>query len=403
MNPTALTTTALIAAALSANTTFASESERLLDLSRSIAESEYASLESTYASFPESLKASVQLQFRYNYNLRDSAGTTLAAPSEDLTVGFTNRRTKLGLEGKVTDDISAKVKFAFSQSSGAAALEDAVMKWKLSDTVSFRAGQFKPSVLREENLSSSKQLATDRSSVNETYNQDFTQGIEFIFSEDDWRFTASLNDGVGADNTYFTSGTEADIAFSARGELRFGEAGWSKYKQFTSFRGAEGGLMVGAAFHHQWMGETNPATIPTTEMSLGTVDASLLGDGWNLYAAGVWRSMDTGLMTLTDAGYILQGGVFVSDQNELFGRWDVISPSNSSPVVVGVSGADEFNAFTFGWNHYIIPESHAAKFTLECQVYPDATTESIVSIRGNLLSDSIGDQFAITAQIQLLF
>ena len=388
---------------MSAGTSYAGESERLLDLSRAIAESEYASLEATSSSFPESLKASVQLQFRYNYNLRDSASTTLAAPSEDLTVGFTNRRTKLGLEGKVTDDISAKVKFAFSQSSGAAALEDAVMKWKLSDTVTFRAGQFKPSVLREENLSSSKQLATDRSSVNETYNQDFTQGIEFIFTEDDWRITASLNDGVGADNTYFTSGTEADMAFSARGELRFGEAGWSKYKQFTSFRGAEGGLMVGAAFHHQWMGETNPATLPTTEMSLGTVDASLLGDGWNLYAAGVWRSMDTGLMTLTDAGYIFQGGVFVSDQNELFGRWDVITPSNSSPVVAGVSGADEFNVFTFGWNHYIIPESHAAKFTLECQFYTDATTESIVAIRGNLLPESTGEQFAITAQIQLLF
>lgn len=356
------------------------------------------------APLPDSLKASVQLQFRYNYNQRGSESTTFAGmPDNDLTVGFTTRRTKFGLEGKVTDDISAKIKFAFSQSSGAAALEDAVMKWKLSDTVTLRAGQFKPSLLREENMSSSKQLATDRSSVNERFNQDFTQGVELIFTEDDWRVIASFNDGFGSDNTYYTSATEADLAFTARGEMRFGDANWKQYSQFTSWRGANSGFMIGAGYHHQWMGETNPSTTPGTEMGTGTVDASILGDGWNLYGAAIWRTMETGTMTITDAGYLLQGGVFVSDQNEFFGRWDLITPSDSNPVVVGVSGAEDFNVFTVGWNHYLIPESHAAKFTLEAQVYPDPTTESIVRISGNILPDSTGDQFAITAQFQLLF
>ena len=352
---------------------------------------------------PDSLKASVQIQFRYNYNQRGSESTTLGLPDNDLTIGFTNRRTKLGLSGKVTDDISAKMKFGFSQSSGMGVLEDAVMKWKLSDTVTFRAGQFKPSLLREENMSSSKQLTTDRSSTNETFNQDFTQGVEFIVTEDDWRVSASFNDGFGSDNTFYTAPVEADYALTARGELKFGEASWKQYKQFTSFRGVSGGLLLGTAVHYQGMGNTNPATVPTTAMTTGTVDASLLGDGWNLYAAGIWRSLDTGMMTRTDAGFILQGGVFVSDSDEFFGRWDLIMPSDSSPVVVGTSGANDFNTFTVGWNHYLIPESHAAKFTLEFQHYPDPTTESIVKIKGNLLPDSTTDQFAITAQFQLLF
>ncbi len=352
---------------------------------------------------PERFKSSVQLQFRYNVNHRDSQGTTLAGPDEDLTVGFTNRRTKFGLEAKVTESIKGKVKFAFSQSSGRAALEDANFTWKLSDTVSFKAGQYKAPLLREENISSTAQLATDRSSVNETYNQDFTQGIELIITEEDWRLFLHFNDGFNADNTYFNSAGEADYAVTVRGELKFGEASWSQYKQFTSFRGANTGLMLGAAVDHQAMGSTNPATTPTTDMTTATVDASYLGDGWNLFGAGIWRSMDTGLMTLTDGGYVLQGGVFVSDQDEFFARWDLIDPSNSNPIVVGTSGNSDFNVFTIGWNHYIIPESHAAKFTLEIQHYADPTTESIVSIRGNLLPDSMSSQFAATAQIQLLF
>ena len=403
MNLKATTIVALLAGSLAGTAAHAAEdTAELLQLSRAYSDSVYAGMVSS-SPFPDSLKVSLQTQFRYNINVRGSNSTTLASPDDDVTIGFTTRRTKLGIEGKVTDNISGKVKFGFSQSSGAGTLEDAVLAWKLSDTVTFRAGQFKPSVLREEIVSSSLQLATDRSSLNETFNQDFTQGVELIVTEDDWRVTVGFNDGFNADNTFYNSASEADYAGTVRGELRFGDASWSQYKQFTSWRGANSGFMLGGALHYQGMGSTNPATNPTTEMTTGTIDASLVQDGWNLYAAVLWRSMNSGTMTLTDSGFVLQGGVFVSDQDEFFGRWDIITPSDSNPTVVGTSGANDFNTLTVGWNHYLIPESHAAKFTLEVQHYPDPSTESIVSIRGNLLADSTSDQFAITAQFQLLF
>ncbi len=397
------TIVAALAGSLVGNANAGDESERLLELTHAYSLAESESLSLLGSAVPDSLKVSIHTQFRYSINKRGDDSTTLAGPKNDLTLGFTTRRTKVGIEGKVTDDISAKIKFSFSQSSGGAALESAVLKWKLSDTVTFRAGQFKPGLIREENISSSKQLATDRSAANETINQDFTQGVELIITDDDWRLIGSFNDGFGTDNTFFSSAVEADYAVTARGELKFGEASWSQYKQFTSWRGATGGLLLGAAANYQGMGNTNPSTVPQTEMTTFTADASLLGDGWNLFAAGTWRSMNTGAMTLTDGAFILQGGVFVSDHDEFFARWDLIMPSDSNPTVVGVSGSNDFNTFTVGWNHYIIPESHAAKFTLEVQHYPDATTESIVSIRGNLLPDSTTDQFAVTAQIQLLF
>ncbi len=362
-----------------------------------------SALYESFDGFPERYSASMQIQFRYNYNQRGSDSTTLANPGDDLTLGFTNRRTKLGLKANVTESITARAKFGLSQSSGTAILENTEMTWKLSDTVIFQAGQFKESLIREENISSSKQLAVERSILNETFNQDYFQGVKLTVKEEDWRLMASFGDGFASDNTYFNSSAEADSSLTIRGELRFGEASWSQYKQFTSWRGANGGLMVGAAFNHQAMGNTNPATSPSTSLETGTIDASLLGDGWNLYAAGIWRTMDSGVSSLTDTGFLLQGGVFVSDIDEFYARWDVVMPSDSTPIIVGVSGKSDFNTFTVGWNHYVSPESHAAKFTLEFQHYPDPTTESNITVKGNILPDSTGDQFAITAQFQLLF
>ena len=71
------------------------------------------------------VKVKAQVQARYQYNNRDEA----SLGDNDTTMGFSLRRTKVEVSGDVTDNISGKVKFAFSRSSGAAALEDAFAKW----------------------------------------------------------------------------------------------------------------------------------------------------------------------------------------------------------------------------------------------------------------------------------
>tara|TARA_R110002072_G_scaffold42064_10_gene117891 strand:+ start:22933 stop:24135 length:1203 start_codon:yes stop_codon:yes gene_type:complete len=346
------------------------------------------------------VKVSVQIQARYQFNSRDDASTTLALPDDDTTMGFVMRRAKVGISGNVTDNIKANIKFAFSRSSGAAALEDANATWKINDDVSIKVGQFKSAVLREENMSSSRQLASDRSGVNETFNQDFSQGIELQFGGDAWRAKVGFNDGFNTDNTAFNAAAEADYGISARAELLVGDATWDQFKQFTSFRGSNAGGMIGAAIHMESRGDTNPSFTPTTDMTTGTLDFSWVDDGWNFFAAGVWRSMDTGVASFDDYGVIAQGGFFVSDQNEIFARYDAVLPDDDR----GATG-DEFNSVTVGWNHYMVPESHAAKFTLDLRYYLDATTTSIVSTSDghNLLADSEDGQFGLTAQMQFLF
>jgi Phosphate-selective porin O and P len=346
------------------------------------------------------LKIGVQIQARYQFNSRDDAGTTLASPDDDITTGFVIRRAKIGIEGKVTDNIKGKIKFAFDRKTGVGKLEDAYAKWAINDDLTLKIGQFKQGLLREENMSSSKQLATDRSAVNETFNQDFSQGIELHFGGDKWRGLVGFTDGFKTGNTAFNSASEADYALNTRFEVLLGDADWSQFKQFTSWRGSDSGGMLGAALAYQSAGDTNPATALTIEMTTGTIDFSYVGDGWNGYAAGVWRKMDTGAVSIDDFGIVVQGGVFVADQDELFARWDAIFPDSANGAT-----SEDFNSVTVGWNHYIIPESHAAKFTLDLAYYLDSTTGSIVKTSDghNLLADSTDGQIGITAQLQLLF
>ncbi len=341
------------------------------------------------------LKLGVQLQFRYDVNLRDDD----ALGDNDTTIGFSMRRAKVEGSGDITDSMKGKFVMAFDRSSGEASLEDALVEWDINDSLSATIGQFKLPFLREESVSSKRQLFHERSSANETFNQDRAQGVQLNFGGDAWRAAAAFSDGFNSDNTSFNSGNEADYAFTARGEFKFGDADWKAYDQFTSFRGTAAGGMVGAAVHWQSAGDTNPSLAENVEMLGFTADASYLGDGWNLFGSFVWMNEDDGTDDFDDMGVVVQGGVFFTDQFEAIARWSAVF-ADSDRV-----NDEDYSDLALGMNYYIVPESHAAKFTAAVVYAFDATTESIVSTSTghNLLASDEDGQIGLTFQLQLLF
>ncbi len=346
---------------------------------------------------PPKIKLGGQLKFRYQANFRDSAG--LATADNDTTIGFVTRRSKIYGKMTVSDGISAHFQLGFDRASGSAVLEIGEIIWKFGDGFRFRAGQFKEPLLREELVSSKRQLASERSAVNETLNQDYSQGIELEYSEDKWRGAVMISDGFASDNTAFTSESEADFAVTGRVEFLLGDASFKQFKQFTSFRGSTHGAMVGVAGHWQTRGDTNPSLASAVDQTTVTADFSFVGDGWNVYAAGIWRNMDVSAVTSADDfGVVVQGGVFITDDDELFARYDGFFPDD-------YAGATDFNTVTFGWNHYFLPESHAAKLTVDASYHFNVVDGSGIRVSDghNLLADTNDGQFGIIAQFQLLF
>ncbi|HLO40175.1 MAG TPA: porin [Phycisphaerales bacterium] len=351
------------------------------------------------------LKVGGFTQFRYLLNFRDDPDTGSAHDS-GFANGFELARTRLNFSGNVLDpNLKFKVEGEFSRTTGEMSLLDSFITYAFSDELTLRVGQFKAPLQREQLVSDVYQLAIERSVVDSVFNQGRTQGVELQYTVDSFRGMASINDGLQALNTRYTSTTEADVGVTARAEFKFGEADWKQFEDFTSFRGGKTGGLLGAAVH--WQHDGNTATPgspedPQSDLISYTVDFSFESDGWNMFIAGIGSHYDEGDSSdsLDDFGVVAQAGFFVSDHDEIFGRWDWVAPDSDR------AEDDDFNTLTVGWNHYFIPESHAAKFSTDlCWFLNEPSNNELISTNGRnaLLPDNNDNQIAVRFQFQLIF
>ncbi len=344
---------------------------------------------------PNTLMIGGFIQSRYQANFRDTASS-----DSDYTGGFQINRARLKFNGSVWDKaFTYNILTELVSSSGSATLLDAEAKYTFENKVYVRAGQFKPMFNREELISDVYQLTAERSTTNSVFSLTRTQGAGVGWSGSQFRAAADIHDGGKALNTEFDSSKEADFAITARADWMYAGDNFKRYDDFTSWRGASYTGMIGAALDWETFGDTGGGAADK-EVLGATIDASMEGDGWNAFAAFIYRntSPDAG-EDVTDYGLLAQAGVFVTDQTELFARYDGIFPDDAS-------GPDNFNVVTAGSNYYLSPQSHAAKLTGDVVWYLDAESESALvptSTNLNLLPDTEGDQVAVRLQLIVLF
>jgi hypothetical protein len=339
--------------------------------------------------------------FRYDWNHRgdDESGPILFVGGGNKdTVGFQNAYTKLQVGGHIfSEDWSYGVQFKFTESDGTAALDDAWGSYAFGNSWVLKWGQFKLPLLREELVGDTYQLTANRSVVNSVFTQSRSQGVQLSTEQQQVRFAAAFSDGLSTKNTDFTSSSEADWALTGRVEWKWsGE--WKQAKDFTSFPESPFFGMVGGAAHFQSGGDTFATS--DTDVFEGTVDVSVEGSGWNVYAAGIYRRVEPATGSdVDDWGFLAQGGIFVGPKWELFARYDIVVPDSDRMT------SDDFSTVTFGANDYLMQDSHAAKFTVDFEWFLDKQSQSIApasTLTGLLASDK-DSQWNIRAQMQLLF
>jgi len=355
-------------------------------------------------------------QFRYTINIRDTDDADDdEVEDEDFTNGFDMATAALEFGGTVINpQLSYYIRgyFDTEDDSGSFDLADAYGAYTFDSGLTVTWGQFLAPITRERLVDERYQLAADRSIVNNVFEGGYTQGIALSYSSDNFRIVGSLNDGVSTANTPYYSPAEADWSVTGRAEFKW-SGDWDQFQDFTSWRGTEGYAgMVGAAVHWQTAGDTGNTTTfaggAPTEMDLleYTVDLSVEGNGWNAFGAFVGNSLDIeGGADTDNFGALVQAGVFVTDQFELFGRWDAIFPDDD----ITADDDDDYHTITFGGNYYFVAGSHAAKFTADVQwsldeqpalaaiggIVPDHTTGT--------LPTSEADQWLVRLQMQLVF
>ena len=338
------------------------------------------------------LRPYFQFQFRSVTNYRDNQGNG----DDDTQNGFEIRRMKFGIKGNAfAKELTYNFRIAASRSSGATSLEYAYIEYQFADDLGFRVGQFKENVFHEEEVSSERQTAVDRSLVNELLGggqTDYVQGVSLLYNPEDGPVHAeiSLTDGARTLNTDFTEGGGGNESidnpnYGVSGRVDYKVMGnWKQYSDMQGWRDADDLLVFGAGVDYTEGGDAF-ALYHTIDASWKPANVQGLG----VYAAYIGNYNDTGADTSYDWGALAQAGYLLDKNWELFGRYDIIridTPADN----------DTYHEITAGVNYFFA--KHNAKVTVDLTYLPNGAPSNERGI-GILASDD--SQFLVRGQFQL--
>jgi hypothetical protein len=403
---------------------------------------------------PSQVRASMLLQTRYMIDARKN--DSFFGDSRLDTMGFSIPRAQVRLDANIANEqLHARVSFDFGDASaargrgagpslaeggtGSPLLRDAYAQYNFSGEQTgyyLKAGQYRSLLLYEESIAPEHQLGVERSITNEFFSPGYTQGVALGFVGPDVAWEVSFNDGIAylgtpePANSAFNAPTEGDFAVSSRVDWKLA-GDWSRFEDFTSWRGEDVAARVGAGFHWQRQGDSNPNSfVPDFIVGVGTgaedatvmmwtVDASYESDGWHAFAAYVghrleWEiagtpAVDT--LILVQHGVVAQAGITLIDDVEVFARYNAFQIDGDLRSGFGAE-EDMYHFLSVGMNYYITPRSHAAKFTFDVttalnnsDILNAGTTNTILlpdpTVTG-LLGDT-SEEWLMRAQLQFVF
>ncbi|MEM9166691.1 MAG: porin [Planctomycetota bacterium] len=336
-------------------------------------------------------------QFRYIANVSDNA-----PGADDFDSGFQVERARVIISGQVRDGTTFLF-LPFTGRTGTASILDAWVKQDLGDGWSVQAGQFKLPFFHEWLVSERFIQPVERSTLTQVYASIYAQGVQLAYNEGPWRVSAAYSDGLRTLNTAFTGGgsaVEADSGGVTVGVdyIVFGDG--SVFKDLTSLKTTEPALMVGLAGH--WQGPTSSFFgTDVNNVFQYTADVAYEAEGYNLFSAFVGRHVDLagGGGEEDTFGFLAQGGLFVSDDTELFARYTVLIPDSDA------IGDNPFNELAVGANYYVL--GHNLKLTGDVVYFFDDTAGTTVigfgANAGTGVVASTGSQAAARLQVQFMF
>lgn len=350
------------------------------------------------------LRPTAWMQFRNVINYRqDTAG----AKDDEIDQGFEVRRMRLDLSGSAfANRIDYQFQWDADREGGEITLLDAWAKWMFNNDWGVRVGQFKDPLTHEKLVSASRQLAADRSMVDNILGgslYDRVQGVNVIYGGADPTKNNPLNvafgltDGGPSKNTNFTK-HGFDWGLVARAEYKL-MGDWRDYRDFSAKGTSKDLFVVGAAMDWSQAGNAN--------LVLATADAQWENTaGLGVYGAILLGHRDeefTGTDDSTDIGLLVQAGYMLNKSWELFGRIDITIFDEEIPFAGGDS-EDTFFEVTLGANYFLGPDGsygHRAKFTFDLTFLPNGSPAALDGL-GVLDANGGETEIVFRSQFQLM-
>ena len=292
------------------------------------------------------LKIAGQIQFRHIWAHQDNA-------SDEDDTGFQVRRMKLKFSGHIADPkLTYAINLEGDRDGGEVSVYEVFFGYDLGNGWGLKAGTFKIPFLRQELISSSKQMGVDRSLVNEYFTLNYSDQVQLAYAADKFKLAFSISDGAngGLDDI----GADAvDYALALRGELLLAGT-WKQFDDVTAWSGDDTGLLLGAAI---FFSEGDAANSGTADYTAWTVDASAEVGSLGLLIAYMGADIDPDSGTsVSPWGLLVEAGYqIISDKLEPFIRWEFIDHDSAS--------FEDLEVLTFGLNWYL--RGHNAKLTTD--------------------------------------
>lgn len=367
-------------------------------------------LASEDGSFLMKIKGQTQVRYIANFSDLNDADQALDDGFDAEEQGFEMRRAKIGFSGHIgSPKILYGTRLAVNRKDNNAYADEIWVGYQWSDTIQILAGEAKVKFLREEGVSSSRQLAVERSLVNEVFTAGYAQGVLVNWDACDMvKMGFAFSDGArsGEGDAKRWDSDDVEYAVTARADVRLA-GDWKQAKDFSAWDGEELAIFVGGAAHYQEF-DTHVGSGNTQrsfdDLFVWTLDASVETNGLNVFGAvmGSHASGSGSAADSDDYGFVVQGGYMViPDKLEPFVRYEYMDGDS----------IQQTSLVTIGANYYL--NKHNAKFTVDAVWALDSIDSSALmpfggstSISGlGLKDDSSGeeDQLAVRAQFQLLF
>jgi hypothetical protein len=333
------------------------------------------------------LRTNFLMQQRFNWNHTEDD------VQDSDRWGFENTRSKFIMSGHVVNpDWYYLVDVNLGSGTGRTGTLNAYLGHNYGDGWKIQMGSMKAPLLREELVESQYQLLVERSLTNYLFTAGYADGLLVNYKADQFQVFAMLSDGANTGQTSWST-FDTEYALTGRGEFLV-SGNWDQFRDFTSSRDGETGILLGGAAHFQ-KGESGNAA-PETEIFLLTVDASAEFAGLNLFGSFVYSDVDSGIPGAVDGnpwGLVFQGGFYLTDAWEVFGRYEMTDFDSS--------GIEDLSAITLGVNYYFA--GHNAKWTTDIGfgLDPVTTAADITAWRPDI-GDEDG-QIVFRTQWQILF
>lgn len=328
------------------------------------------------------LNLSGQVQFRSTFTARNDDGDINTRSAFEL------RRAKLKASGHLFKgwlDYSSQI--SYKSDTNKIQFETVWGRVRLHKDLHFKAGRFRPTLLREETVSTKRQLAVERSLVARTFSTSRTAGAALVYEHDVFRVKGGFfqkTDDLFEDEAWMLSG-RAELLLTGK---------WKRLKDFTSFPKQKPTLALGAGIFYSYEDRNDPLD-PDQDILRWTTDVSVELGGVNLFASLVGNHVSQeGLPSLDQYGAVVQGGVFLGQSLELFGRYEWGDADGLAP---------DLGIVTVGFNGYF--DRHRLKFTADLG-YGFGEVGSFWSSSGaGWRTDDPGEngQIVARAQLQVLF